>query len=95
MQCHISFILENLIHLPFYLNVLNTIYSADCAYFMYLLNPLHTSLTLTYIAYQILEYTVITASIYWLEMGQRNGYMTRNLGFAFCVMMHYHLCVVS
>jgi len=47
IQCNSSFILEKLIPLPFYLNVLNRICSADSAYLMYLLNPLHTSLTHT------------------------------------------------
>ena len=73
IQCHRSCILENLISLPFYLNVLNRICSKDSAYLLYLLNLLHTSLTQSYIAYQILEYTVITALTYWLEMEQRNG----------------------
>ena len=37
----------------------------------------------------------MSTSTYWLEMALRNWYMKRNLGFAFCVMMHYRLCVVS
>jgi hypothetical protein len=42
IQCHRSCILDNLISLQFYLNVLSRICSDSSAYLMYLLNFLHT-----------------------------------------------------
>ena len=44
IHCHRSYYLQNLISLPFYVNVLNRICSDNSAYLMYLLNLLHTRL---------------------------------------------------